>query len=117
MSKAVRLINDYLEAIRKTQEAGEKLGILICETVRDIIPDIEFSLGWAEAGVDTLCFFSKSKKKWWGVPFDAVLREVFPELFIDAPYGVYLSSDEAEEARKRLKALRGELEGKDGRDS
>lgn len=108
MTKWMKMVNDYLEAIRRAQEAGEKLGELICETVKDIIPDIEFSLGWAEAGVDTLCFHSKSKKKWREVPFDTVLREVFPELqfHIDTPYGVYLSQEEAEEIRKRLKALR-----------
>jgi len=61
MANIKKLCEEYKEYILQTRKAGEKLGELIVSVLKDIMPDIEYSLGWAEAGMDTLCFWAYSR--------------------------------------------------------
>ena len=113
-----KLIEDYRKAIFQTATRGKKLARLICKTVKGVIPDIEWSLGWAEAGIDTICFWSDSPSI-NAVDFrecvrlNDILTSVFPELqdYIDTPFGIYLTEQEAEKIRTELKQLKDKKEG------
>lgn len=112
----IELAHDYEKSVRAAEEAGGKLGEALIKIIEQVIPDIEFSLGWAEAGVDTLCFWSKSHSvsmiDIWSdkyTPMSDILEEYFPEINIDCPFGVYLTKDEERRLRTLLnKAMRGE---------
>jgi len=109
-------INLYLKHLGEARIFGEKVAKTIVEALRQIIPDLEWSLGWAEAGIDTICFYSSSRdiskiglkevEKY--VRLEVVIVEVFPELefHIDTPYGVYLKKNEVEKAKKLLEEIR-----------
>jgi len=106
-------IEKYIEAIRKTEEWGNIVGQMLVDALSPIIPDIEYSLGWAEAGVDTICLWSE-KYKALNVAdrgtedLISIVEEVFPELTwrIDCPFGILLLPDVAEKVREVLEGLR-----------
>ena len=91
---------------------------MIAEATRVVLPDIKYSVGWHEAGIETICFFSQQGNKVFIreivgddskiVDFLDVLLEVFPELVghVDAPYGIYLYVEDANKLREVLKKLR-----------
>lgn len=113
-----KLIEDYTDAIIQVEMRGSKLARLICKTVKSVIPDIEWSLGWAEAGIDTICFWSDSHSINTAdyrecVRFEDILASVFPELqdYIDTPFGIYLTEQEAEKVKTELKRLKNKKEG------
>ncbi|RLE79464.1 MAG: hypothetical protein DRJ52_08355 [Thermoprotei archaeon] len=60
MNELLNKIKEYREAVRKAKQLGEEIARTIAEAVKPVIPDIKYSVGWAEAGVDTLCFYSDS---------------------------------------------------------
>ena len=106
----------YNNAIQFAEEQGKKIGKMIADTLKPLIPDITYSVGWAEGKVDEICFWSDennictidphdlSKYR----PLEDIIREVFPELAerIDAYHGIYLPEDKAERAKELLKKLR-----------
>jgi len=109
----MEVAEEYREAIIKADKVGRELAEMICEIIRPIIPDIDWSLGWAEAGIDTICFWSESRKnpRQWeeGMRFlDAVLSEVFEGIDFDCPFGVWITEEEAEEIKRMLKEVRDE---------
>ena len=102
-------IKDYLGSLQKAEISGRIIGEKICDAVREIIPDIKFSLGWEEAGIDTICFYSKEfSSRIEGKHFDWIVGEVFPELefHVDAPFGIRLTNEEAKLVKKKLEELR-----------
>ena len=107
-----KLINDYIKAIELVKQRGEEIAEKICEAVSDIIPDISYTLGWAEAGIDTICFWSDKRdtgsKYHNGERFEEIVEEVFPELsgYVDTPFGVYLTESEAEKVKEKLEELK-----------
>jgi len=109
-------IEKYIEAIRKTEEWGNIVGQMLVDALSTIIPDIEYSLGWAEAGVDTICFWSETYKV-GNVDLERLeeqerLADIIGEIFdgltwhVDCPSGVWLPPDVAERVRKALEELR-----------
>jgi len=110
-------INEYLEAIAKTREKGKALCKKLVEALKPVIPDIKCTLGWAEAGIDTICLWSSSREvSIRHGDITALLRiieEVFPELepHFDTPYGVYLTDEEKKKVREILLKLREEDNG------
>lgn len=107
----LKKINRYLRCIKEATELGEEIGQSICDALKPIIPDLDYSVGWTEAGVDTICFWSKSHQKIrskFDKSLEYLIEKVFPELegYIETPFGVILSAKEAEEAFKLLTKLR-----------
>lgn len=106
-------IEKYVEAIRRTEEWGNIVGQMLVDALRPVIPDIEYSLGWAEAGIDTICLWSEKYKALNVVDKEAedlvlIVKEVFPELVwrIDCPFGILLPPDVAERVREALEELK-----------
>jgi hypothetical protein len=110
-------INTYVNGIDKVVEAGSILGKIFVEELKKVIPDIEYSLGWEEAGVDTLCFQSANcsvSKKGFNknnVGLDDIIVKFFPELqhHVETPFGVYLSPKEAKEVREAMRRIKVKL--------
>ena len=109
-------IEKYIEAIRKTEEWGNIVGQMLVDTLSPIIPDIEYSLGWAEAGVDTICLWSE-RYKVGNVDLERLeeqerLADIIGEIFdglawhVDCPFGVWLPPDVAKEVREVLEELK-----------
>ena len=115
-------VESYVEAIKETMKWGHVIGRAIVEAVKPTIDDIGYSLGWAEAGVDTICFWSRKRDvSSVGISRDyirleTVIEQVFPELRgrVDAPYGVYLAKDEVKAVKARLEELRKKWEAEAG---
>ena len=105
----------YNNAIQFAEEQGKKIGKMIADTLKPLIPDMTYSVGWAEGGVDLICFWSDENNICAIDPNDLrkyrsledIIREVFPELAesVDA-HGIYLPEDKAERAIELLKKLR-----------
>jgi len=104
------LIDSYLEAIKRTEMAGEALGKALLKALRAVLPYLDFSLGWAEGGSDLLCFWAyngASRENSEGrenVLLDDVIAEAIPELasHVDTPFGIWISPKEAERVRRIL---------------
>jgi len=111
-----KAIEEYLEAIKETEKHGRKIAQMLVKALKPIIPDIDYSLGWAEAGVDTICLWSKkyeaikvADEK--AIHLTEVIEEVFGEEFrwhIDCPFGIWLSSDTVKKVRETLERLKRE---------
>ena len=110
------LFNNYLKAISRTEKCGEKVGQALTQALKSVIPDIEYSIGWAEAGVDTICLWSEKYKAAnmiddGTIPLREIMEEVFGEEFcvcIDCPFGIWLPPDTAKKAKEVLTKLRKE---------
>ena len=108
------LIENYLKAIEETSKYGQKIGQILVETLKPIFPDIEYSLGWAEAGVDTICLWSEKREIANVLDEEAIsLREIVEEVFgeefyqhFDCPFGIWLSPDTAKKVKKALEKLK-----------
>ena len=117
------LCEEYRDSIIKARKAQSKLGELIANTLKDIIPDIEYALGW---NIDTLYFrsdlFASRKDDNEHIPLDELIDDfIYSDIlgqskqeqlgkydrvfFIDCMKGIYLTDEEAEEIRKRLNKL------------
>ncbi len=111
----LKLAEEYSRAVVATIEAGEKFGKALVELLRPIIPDLRFTLGWEEGGIEELCLWSDSRGVFAipaGEPFrirlddelESYFRGVFPsDVYIDAPFGVYVTEDEAARIRAIIK--------------
>jgi len=108
------LIKNYLEAIKETEKHGRKIGQMLVKALKPIIPDIDYSLGWAEAGVDTICLWSKKHEAIRVADEKAIhLTEIIEEVFgeelrwhIDCPFGIWLLPEEARKVKEVLKRLK-----------
>lgn len=111
MNKLMDLANSYIGSVRECRNVGEKLGEYLVNLLRPIIPDLQYSLGWAEGGIDMLCFHSKSHGEFGNDDYKDDLwiileQEISEEINFDCPYGVRLSREEAEKASEIIgKAL------------
>ena len=110
-----KLLDDYLEAISRTEKCGEKVGQALTQALKSVIPDIEYSIGWAEAGVDTICLWSEKYKAAnmiiddGTIPLREIIEEVFGEescTYIDCPFGIWLPPDTAKKVREILEKLK-----------
>jgi len=106
----LKLAAGYSQAVVATAEAGEKFGKALVELLKPVIPDLRFTVGWAEGGIEELCLWSDSrdvvtsKVLEKGAPLyiqlDRVLGACFRDAvawpaYIDCPFGVYVTEDEA----------------------
>ena len=107
--------NTLLEIVEKI---NEQIAKTIVKTLKDIIPDLEYSIGWTEAGINTICFYSDSYDAISVVRRDNhdyallgdIIEKTFPNfsgpLRIECPSGIYLPGDKAQSVRERLKKLK-----------
>ena len=108
------VINTYIHSMERMVAAGHVVGEAFVKELKTVISDISYSLGWEEAGADTLCFHSKthSAHTVMGSRIDFSLEdlitEIFPELayHIETPFGVYLKEDEVDKVRDALKRVK-----------
>jgi len=111
------LIKKYLDGLATARDAGAEIAKNITEALKPIIPDIEWSLGWHEAGIDTICFYSREYDvhsvdvgkidKYDRLP--SLIAEVFPELrlHVDTPLGIYIPKERCKEIIECLRKLKG----------
>jgi len=102
----LKLAEGYSQAVVATVEAGEKFGEALVELLKPIIPDLRFTLGWEESGVEELCLWARSRNVMATatilknraplyIQLDRVLKSYFRGVYIDCPNGVYVTEDEA----------------------
>lgn len=115
MSELKNLVCQYDEDVKRVLDTARKLGSMLTEILREVVPDIVFSIGWEEGGVDSLCFYSRSKAVLGSDnkedDLELVLSEVFrkycfggksPRFIIECPFGVYVTEDEAKRIEEIL---------------
>jgi len=103
----LKLAEGYSQAVVATVAAGEKFGKALVELLKPIIPDLRFSIGWQDGGMEGLFLWSESRhvdaipeEGPFSVALDAVLGACFRDAvawpaYIDCPFGVYVTEDEA----------------------
>ena len=108
MKELPELVDKYKDLCKQTEKAGTKIGKTICELLKPVIPDIRYSLGWEEKGINTICFWSKKgdvddKEHYYRLM--EVIEEAFPELegYIDTPFGVYLTKEDVKKIKEIFK--------------
>jgi len=108
----MRAVDNYLKALENAEAEGEILGQQLTTALRKVIPDLEYSLGWFEAGIDTLCFWSEkafyTKKR--NIALGQIVLRVFPELegYVETPEGGWLTERQAKRVRRILEKLQEE---------
>ncbi|MHA1328380.1 MAG: hypothetical protein ACTSRH_13845 [Promethearchaeota archaeon] len=103
-------IERYLTYCLNAEKEGYIIAEKISKAIRKFIPDIDYSIGWREGGIDTICFYSKkfnitNIKKDRQVMLEDVIGSVFPDLKhnIYCPYGIYITKNLARKIKKYLK--------------
>ena len=110
IKKIEELSKKYVKDLVEIEELANEIGREIVKICKPVIKDIEYSLGWDEAGIDTLCFFSDSHSILHSSDktisdFEKVIVEAFPILegHIDCPFGILLLDKEIKKIKNRLK--------------
>ena len=111
--KMKELVCECDTLLRRYEARMTKFGRTIVNVLKDIIPDLSFSLGWTEQGIDVICFWADERfydtTRPESLPqiIDEFVNQVVPDKFfeISAPWGVWVTKEEAEEIRKRLRKL------------
>lgn len=92
---------------------GDIIGRAVCSHLENVISDLEYSVGWEEAGADTICFFSRSGEKCHPKlqdsedtaqyrHFEDVCKAILPELNVETPFGIWVTAEQASEMRNIL---------------
>jgi len=113
------LFKQWDDAVRVAEKAAEELGKELVRILQPVLPKLRYSVGWAEGGVDTLCFWDedRSSPNRDGVAEEEeeegnelerlanVLGEVFGRgaVRFDTPFGLYLTKEEVERVKEVLK--------------
>ena len=108
-------VKAYLKHLELACSYAEDIAEELVKALKPIIPDIKYSIGWEEGGIDEICFYSKtrnivakSESEGLTVSLRELIEEAIPELqgHVDTPFGVYLTKEEAEQAKSILSKLR-----------
>jgi hypothetical protein len=115
MKNIKELADEYIKSCKYTEKIANQIAQMIVEACKPIIKDMKYSIGWQEAGIDTICFYSEThiikpseirsiEEK---IRFIEVIQETFPELselwaHIDTPWGFWLTKEEAEQIKQLL---------------
>lgn len=117
MTEFVRKAMKFSDVVKEAEQLNDELGRMIVDALKPIIPDLENSVGWQEAGVDCIALLSDNRRNHHFdddyISLDALiwkeiispLEEKGIQIFVDTPFGVYVHRDEVEEVRKRLREL------------
>ena len=110
------VIDKYRKAIREAEKWGNRIGQMLVEALKSAIPDINYSVGWAEGGIVTIYLRSDkyrairvpSGKSGEYVGLGGLIEEAFGDFtwYIDCPSGIWLPPDVAEKAKKALEGLK-----------
>jgi len=107
----MEMVKNYLRAIEKVQAEALVLAWQLAAALKQVIPDIDVTFGWTGIDKDILCFHSATHRKLpstfgENILLDNVIREVFPDLPVFTPKGVWLTKKEAKKIRKILLKLK-----------
>lgn len=115
-----QLVEQCNEGLRRMTEANEALAEAICGALRPIVGNLEWTLEWA--GPDVICLGAEgryaSQRPGWRreVSLCRLVREAFDEaglsIDVDAPFGLYVTQEEAQRVREALRRLLG-INGKE----
>lgn len=110
------MLQNYLVAKMALEKSASELGEAITKIIRDVTGiDIYYTLGWYEAGMETICFWCGDRSAVRALNDDSfeeslysVLLDVFGDdkFYFDTPSGVHLTKEEAKKLRTALKAFR-----------
>ena len=99
----------YDEHVVEAQKWGKIVVKMLQELLRTVIPDIEITLGWEEAGIEAVVIWSSSISNGREVsleeeiPIDKILKEYFePKGFYFDEMDVWLTEEEAQQVREKL---------------
>ncbi|RLB06469.1 MAG: hypothetical protein DRG83_00375 [Deltaproteobacteria bacterium] len=62
--KFCQLVKEYTQAVKQAEEKANKIGDILTNLLRPYIPDITYTVGGADEGVETIYFWSKSWKEY-----------------------------------------------------
>jgi len=105
----MKLIDDYLDAVKAVQTTGRALGEKFVEVLKPMFPDLTFYLGGEGAGAEMLFLWDSSGKyDGWNdyrasYNLDLAIIDAFPELrfHIDAA-GIWLYPEEVDRVKQIL---------------
>ena len=110
------LVEEYIETRKKLEELVNRIGRVLVENLREVIPDISYSVGWYESGVETLALYADSHSMTVPIedlgtgrytPLERIIMGMFPGLIVETPYGIWLDGEEKEKVIEILKRLGG----------
>jgi len=108
------LLKQADKKLKEAEKLNRKIAEILVAELKDIIPDLKYTIGWAEAGIETICLYSdkfdlKSLDEDYEF-LDWTIEEALPEfkktLSIQSPFCAYISKEEAEKIKEKLKKLR-----------
>ncbi len=116
------VINQYIDATVKMSINQRKIVEILCDTVRDIIPDIKGRFDIVDTP-NVMFLHSESRggdfpedregmefASWYNI--SRLIEDVFPEIeFMIKDNGISLSQEEEKKILERLKKLRDSMEG------
>jgi len=117
----LELVQEYKKAIEEARRIGEEIGRRLCETLKSLLPGIDFSISHWESNViclwcesrDVIAFRIRNNLKpgelsQRAVSLINVIESELPELIdhVEAPHGIYLWKEEVESVRAALRSLR-----------
>jgi len=115
MKSIKELAKEYREACKHTEKCAEKIGKWLVKVCKPVIEDISYAVGSIEAGIETVSFYSRKRDAVEALTFDEIeknkmvyfvdlVAKIIPELkgFIETPYGLYLTKEEAKKIKKIL---------------
>jgi len=111
------LINSYNSSREQVTKLGNQIIKIICDALRDVIPDMEGSVGTIDSP-NVLFFSSNEQSSAWEnkdsreienwESLDQLIEKVFPEIKYDVDDNcIYLPPDKQKIVIERLKKLRG----------
>lgn len=108
------LLKQANKKLKEAKKLNEKIADILINELKDIIPDLKYTIGWAEAGIETICLYSDEFKYRFLVNeytfLDWTIEEALPEfkktLSIQSPFGIRITKEEAEKIKEKLKKLR-----------
>ena len=106
----LREIEEYERCIEEATSYGVKIARKILKVLRKYDKTASYSIGWAEGGVDTICFYTRKNYaiRTGDEYLGYVIEEAIPELknYVDCPFGFWVDKETAKKIREELKELR-----------
>jgi len=84
-----RLINEYKQALEEAEKKANRIGKTLVELLRPYVPDITYTIGGCDEGIETIYFWSAEYKKkiregrrikYPLFDVEELIIEIFPEL-------------------------------------
>ena len=117
-------INEKIEYVNKRivelKKILNEIGKKISDCASDVIGcDVSYTLGWEKAGFETICFWCRerdvshieeSPANYEGL--SDVIYDVFPQLDVETPSGIFLTGEEAKKLEEKLRQLEAMQDGR-----